>query len=114
MDDSHAIKMEQMLSSMGETPPAMAGKGTSTTDVDAHSTLVDPAPSSTEDLRISEEVNNLVQKIKVGSSVLGQSGETGRKQLLADARALSLTLETPIETLLRITWSQVLSIQTSL
>ena len=86
--------------------PAKVEQTPSTTD-EAHSANIEPA-SSIEGLSISEEVHDLVQKINTGSSALSQGGETGRKQLLADARALCLTLETPIETLLRITWSQVL------
>lgn len=101
------MSMEQMPSTREYLSPANVEQTPSTTD-DTHSVNIEPASSVIEGLSISEEVHDLVQKISTGSSALSQGGETGRKQLLADARALCLTLETPIETLLRITWSQVL------
>ena len=108
MEDPHTRNMEQMPSPMERLSSTNVENMPSTMD-DASSVNIDSAPSAIEDPSISKEVQDLVQKINTGSSTLGQSGETGRKQLLADARALCLTLETPIETLLRITWSQVLS-----
>lgn len=107
MEDPHTMSMEQMSSNREYLSPANVEQTPSTMD-DARSAKIESAPSAIEGPSISEEVHDLVHKINTGSSALGQGGETGRKQLLADARALCLTLETPIETLLRITWSQVL------
>ena len=108
MEDSHSIIVETMPSSVVNPSPATVVEMLLTMD-DAHSANIDLASSAPQDPFVSKEVQNLVQKINAGSSALDKGGEVGRKQLLADATALCLALETPIETLLRITWSQVLS-----
>lgn len=107
MEDPLTISMEQMPSIREDVSPANVVQTPSTID-DARSANPESAPSAMEGPFTPDEVHDLVQKINTGSSALSQGGETRRKQLLADARALCLTLETPIETLLRITWSQVL------
>ena len=107
MEDPLTISMEQMPSTREDLSPANVEQTPSAMD-DARSANPESAPSATECPSIPEEVHDIVQKINNGSNALSQGGETRRKQLLADARVLCLTLETPIETLLRITWSQVL------
>ena len=108
MEDSHSIIVETMPSSVVNPSPTTVVEMLSTMD-NAHSIDIDSASSGPQDPSVSKEVQNLLQKINAGSSALVKGSEVGRKQLLADATALCLTLETPIETLLRITWSQVLS-----
>lgn len=55
----------------------------------------------------NSDVSTLLREIALKSTTLEKNGESGRRDLLSNARSLCYKLETPIESLLRICCAEV-------